>query len=97
MKRGARSSSLSGNFPLARRYRSKAQVWSGKPNPQLVREAGSHCRSHPQRLVDLREIVEHGVERDHVDVVVEFLTEPVRQAREPAHVHAHGEVLTLHV
>ncbi|KQR04171.1 SAM-dependent methyltransferase [Arthrobacter sp. Leaf141] len=32
------------------RYRSKAQVWSGKPNPQLVREAGS---LRPGKALDL--------------------------------------------
>ncbi|WP_432245210.1 SAM-dependent methyltransferase [Arthrobacter sp. G.S.26] len=32
------------------RYRSRAQVWSGKPNPQLVREAGS---LRPGKALDL--------------------------------------------
>src|SRR3989338_491446 len=41
--------------------------------PGVIRESGLHRRGDAQRLVNLREIVEHGVERDHVDVVFELL------------------------
>jgi hypothetical protein len=39
---------------------------------QPVRQASGHCWRHSQRLVDAHSVVEHGVERDHVDVASNF-------------------------
>jgi len=47
--------------------------------------------------VDAGEVVMHEVERDRVAKVVNFLRESIRQAREPAHAHAHREILALDV
>ena len=43
------------------------------------------------------EVVIHEVQGDRCCVVLDLLRERIRQPREPAHVHAHGEILTLHV
>ena len=42
------------------------------------------------------EVVVHVEQRNHGDVVVKLLTEGVRQASEPAHVHSHIEILPFH-
>jgi hypothetical protein len=42
------------------------------------------------------EIIEQGVERDHVRVIGDLLGMAVRQAREAAHVHPHRLVVSLH-
>lgn len=42
-------------------------------------------------------IVPDGVDRDHVDVVLKLLREPVRQAGKPPHRHAHREVRAFDV
>lgn len=50
-----------------------------------------------QRFVHPHEIVEHGVERDHVVVRLQLLAEPVSQPRKPAHPHPEIQVLAFHV
>src|ERR1035437_5069288 len=42
-------------------------------------------------------VVVHMKQSNHRDVVVQLLTEGVRQASEPAHIHPHVEILTLHI
>ena len=50
-----------------------------------------------QGLVDASEIMEHGVEADHLVVRLDLLAEPVGEAREPAHPHAEVQVLAFNV
>lgn len=47
--------------------------------------------------MDADEVVEREVKREGVDVVLQLLAEPVRQAREPAHGHTHRQVLTFNI
>ena len=61
----------------------------GKPAPPRL-EQGRAPDGTVIRLVDLREIVEHRVERHPVHVVLKCLRECVRQPGEPAHVHPYG-------
>ena len=49
------------------------------------------------RFVQLAEVVIDEVQRDGVRVVLDPFRERIRQPREPAHVHPHGEVLALRV
>jgi hypothetical protein len=65
------------------------------PSHERLRQARCHCRRNPQRLVNAEPVVPNGVDRDHVSMVLEFLGEGVRQAREAAVVHPHREVGTL--
>lgn len=46
-------------------------------------------------LVDTDKVVSHEVDRQRVDVIFHLLAEGVREAREPAHAHAHRQVLAL--
>lgn len=64
---------------------------------QLVGEPCSHGWRDLKRLVDTHPVVEHEVERDRVDVALQLLGKAVGEAGEPAHVHAHREVLALHI
>ncbi len=43
--------------------------------PNMIGQASGHCRSDSQRLVDSGEIVMHGMDRSHVDVMLDFLEE----------------------
>jgi len=54
-----------------------------------------HRRSNPKRLMYAGEIGPH-VEQHNLHVVIDLLRERVGQTREAAHLHPHGEVLTLH-
>lgn len=65
--------------------------------PKPIGNLGRHRRTHPKLGVNADEVVIHHVQRDRVGVVLDLLREPVRQPREPAHVHPHGEVLALGV
>ena len=62
--------------------------------PQAINDASGHRRRHAQRM-DAGKAVEHEIERQRVNVIVQLFWEAVGQAREPAHGHAHGEVLAL--
>lgn len=42
-------------------------------------------------------VIPHGVKRDHVGVIGEFLAETISQSREAAHVHPHREIGTFRV
>ena len=46
---------------------------------------------------DVREIVEDGIQCDHVDVVFEFLGKSVGEPSKPPHVHPQRQVLALDV
>src|SRR5271165_6878966 len=48
-----------------------------------------------QRLVNPAEVVVHVVQRNGVAVVLQLLTESIRQPREAPHGHAHRKVLAL--
>ena len=63
--------------------------------PHMIRQARLHGWRDARRLVNLRPIVEHRVQRHRVDAVLEFLREGVRQPRDTAHVYPHREVLPL--
>ena len=61
----------------------------------MVCHFGFHRRSDAQGLVNPAEVVVHEVKRNGGGVVLDLLGKPIRQARKPAHVHPHGEVLAL--
>lgn len=65
--------------------------------PQPIRHTRGHRRSHPKALVNPNKVVVHGVNRNGRNVILDFLTEGVRQAREAAHRHPHREILALHI
>jgi hypothetical protein len=43
----------------------------------VIRQASRHARRDPQRFVDSGEIVMHGVDCDHSDVILDFLREGI--------------------
>jgi len=45
--------------------------------------------------VDAPEIVVHEVQRDSVEVILQFLAEGIRQPGEPSHLHPHRQILAL--
>ena len=65
--------------------------------PQRLAHASRHRWRHLQRLVDADEIVEGEIERQGVDVVLEFLAEGVGEPREPAVLHPDREIGALDV
>src|SRR6266852_6159387 len=65
--------------------------------PHMRTNAGFHRRSDPQGLVHAGKVVMHVEQRNHRHMVVEFLTESVRQPSKSAHVHSHVEILPLHI
>lgn len=42
--------------------------------PDMIRQPRFHSGSHAERLVDTAKVVVHEVQRDHVTVVLQFLT-----------------------
>src|SRR5260370_34413904 len=60
-------------------------------------QARFHRRSNPQGLMNPRKVVVHVKQGDHRNVVLDLLTEGIRQPGEAAHVHSHVEVLSLNV
>ena len=46
---------------------------------------------------DSAKVLVHVMQRNHVAMIVDFLAESIGQASKAAHLHPHGEVLTLHV
>jgi hypothetical protein len=63
----------------------------------VIADSGFHRWRDAERLMNFAEVVIREVQRDVVGVHFDFLAEPVGQAREPAHVHPHREVLALDV
>src|ERR1035441_6159126 len=63
----------------------------------MLTNTSFHCRGNTERLMDAHEVVVHMKQRDHSDVVIELLTEGVRQPSETPHVHSHIEVLAFHI
>jgi hypothetical protein len=47
--------------------------------------------------VDSGEIVVYGVDRNHRRVILNFLTESVRQSRKAPHAHSHAQVVALYI
>src|SRR5712691_2438017 len=60
-------------------------------------DACFHRRSDTESLMDSRKVVVHVKQRDHGDVIGEFLAERVRQASKPTHIHSHIKILWLRV
>ena len=63
----------------------------------MIADACCHGRCHAQGLLNAAEVLMHEVQRHRVLKVLDLLAEAVGQAGEPAHAHAHGQVLALHV
>jgi hypothetical protein len=63
--------------------------------PHVRGDAGFHRGRHAERLMHAAEVVVHEVEGCRCRVVLNLLAEGVGQAREPAHVHPHREVLAF--
>jgi hypothetical protein len=59
-------------------------------------QASFHRRGNAQGLMDARKVVPHVEQRDLMNVIVNLFGESISQASEAAHLHPHGEVLTLH-
>jgi hypothetical protein len=61
----------------------------------------AHTSSHGgrdfERLMDAHKIVEHHVQADRRNVMVQILRERVREGRKAAHVHPHRQVLALNL
>lgn len=65
--------------------------------PHMLTDASFHRRGNAQGLMNPCEVIVHVKQGNHGDVILNLLTEGVRQAGESAHVHPHIEVLPLHV
>ena len=65
--------------------------------PHMVAHVGGHRWRTAQRPMDTHEIVMREMETDGRRVVDPLLAKTVGQAREPAHLHPHGQVLALHI
>lgn len=65
------------------------------PGARAINDASGHRRRNAQRRVDAGKVVEHEIQRQRVHVIVQLFWEAADQVREPAHGHAHGEVLAL--
>lgn len=63
----------------------------------MVCNVCSHRGSYAESLVNTTEVVVHEMEGNRMFVIFDFLREGIRQAREAAHLHSHGEVLALNV
>ena len=66
-------------------------------SPELASDASRHCGRASQRLVNLGKVVIHEMQRDCGNVVIKLLRESIGEPSKAAHVHAHGEVLTLNI
>ena len=65
------------------------------PGPEPICQASGHGGRHGQRLVDPEPVLERGIDRDHVGVVVELHREDIRQTRETTHLHPHRQIFPL--
>lgn len=63
----------------------------------MVRNARFHGWRNPQRLVDSPEVVVHEMQRNRVNMILDFLREAIPQASETTHAHAHRQILALYV
>src|ERR1039457_2025426 len=63
----------------------------------MLTDTRFHSWSNPKGLMNPAEVVVHVKQGDHGNVVVELLTEGVRQSSEAPHIHPHVEVLAFHV
>ena len=55
----------------------------------MIRNISSYWRSDSKSLVNAAEIVVHEINRDSGIVIVYFLRETIREARESTHPHSH--------
>lgn len=65
--------------------------------PSVVGQSGFHRGSDPQRGVDSAEVVVREVQSDGCAKVLPFLRESIGQARQPSHLHTHGQVLAFNM
>src|SRR6266567_1317713 len=63
----------------------------------MLTDSRFHRRSNAQGLMNPREVVVHVKQGDHSDVILNLLTEGVRQSCKSPHVHPHVEILSLNV
>jgi hypothetical protein len=63
--------------------------------PNMVSDARFHRGSHAQCLVNTAKVVVHEVNRNRIEVIFNFLAEPICKARKSAHSHPHREILAL--
>ena len=61
----------------------------------MLTEARFHRRRDTQGLMNPRKVVVNVEQRKRVNMVINALAERVRQAREPAHLHPHVEILSF--
>lgn len=64
--------------------------------PNVIGDLRFHGGSNAERLVDATKIVEREPARDSGPVVLPFLAEAIRQAREAAKAHANAKILAFH-
>src|SRR5689334_7254203 len=63
----------------------------------MIADTGRHRRSSAKRLMYAGEIVPHVEQGYLILMVLNLLGESIRQPGESAHLHPHGEVLTLNI
>ena len=65
--------------------------------PESIRHASGHRGRHAQRAVNLDKVVREAAKRNRRAMVLDFLTEGIRQAGESPHRHPDREIVVLHV
>lgn len=81
---------------LLRRGLSIHHFYNFFPRPNPVSQTSGHSRRpFLQALVLAKPVVPDSIDSNHVCMVLELLGKGVRQARKPAHVHPHGQILPL--
>src|ERR1017187_6111543 len=65
--------------------------------PHMIADASLHRRGHPEGLYAPIEVVVHMKQRDHGNVISEFLAKGIRQARKAPYVYSHVEILPLYI
>ncbi|SRR5258708_6900980 len=63
----------------------------------MLTDTRFHRRSNPQGLMNPRKVIVHVKQGDHRNMVLDLLSEGIRQASEAPHVHSHVEILSLDV
>src|ERR1035437_580766 len=63
----------------------------------MISETSGHRWGNAKCLVDTAEVVVHVVKSNRGRVVLNLLTEAIRQTSEATHAHSHGEILPFNV